>query len=175
MRPARGKAGGRRLPARQSRRVRAGGPSSPGERTEDRPGAAAARSPGEHVRRLEAALQAAEALLEEKDREIVRLRQEFQAHLAEFEGRFAGLQQEVSRARGDASDARQIAEARVRGVEQQLRNLAELLEGLEAKGQVIAESTQAARGTVEALQERLDQLEEDVPPGPHRRPPRTRA
>ena len=79
------------------------------------------------------------------------------------------------RARMEAGDARQITEVRVRGVEQQLQSLAELLEGLEAKGQVIAESTQAARGTVEALQERLDQLEEDVPPGPHRRPPRTRA
>jgi len=121
------------------------------------------------VRRLEAALEAAETLLEEKDREIFRLKQEFQARLAEIEGRFAGLQREVSRARGDASDARQIAEARVRGVEQQLQNLAELLEGLEAKGHVIAESTQAARGTVEALQERLDQLEADIPPGPHRR------
>jgi chromosome segregation ATPase len=118
---------------------------------------------------LEGALQAAEALLEEKDREISRLKQEFQERLDELEGRFAGMQREVSRARGDASDARQIAEARVRGVEQQLRNLAELLEGLEAKGQVIAESTQAARGTVEALTERLDQLEADIPPGPDRR------
>lgn len=174
MGPARGKAGGRQQPARQSRRVRARGPGPAGEGAGDQPGAAAARSPGEHERRLEAALQAAEVLLEEKDREIVRLKQQLQERLAEFEGRFAGLQREVSRARGDASDARQIAEARVRGVEQQLRNLADLLEGLEAKGQVIAESTQAARGTVEALQQRLDQLEADIPPGPHRRPPRTR-
>jgi len=169
MTPTRGKAGGGRPPARQTRRVRARGPSPAVEPAADRPRAAAARSPGEHVRRLEAALQAAEVLLEEKDQEIVRLKQQFQERLAEFEARFAGLQREVGRARGDASDARQIAEARVRGVEKQLRTLAELLEGLEAKGQVIAESTQAARGTVEALQERLDQLEEDIPPGPHRR------
>lgn len=169
MRPARGRAGGRRLPERRPRAVRARG-AAPGEnRAEDRPAKATARSPGEHVRRLEGALQAAEALLEEKDREISRLKQEFQERLDELEGRFAGMQREVSRARGDASDARQIAEARVRGVEQQLRNLAELLEGLEAKGQVIAESTQAARGTVEALTERLDQLEADIPPGPDRR------
>ena len=169
MTPTRSKGGGGRPPGRQTRRVRARGPSPAVEPAADRPGSAAARSPGEHVRRLETALQAAEALLEEKDREIVRLKQQFQERIAEFEARFAGLQREVGRARGDASDARQIAEARVRGVEKQLRTLAELLEGLEAKGQVIAESTQAARGTVEALQERLDQLEEDIPPGPHRR------
>jgi len=170
MTPTRGKAGGRRPPARRPRGVRAQRPAPAGEGVEDRPGSAAARPPGEDVRRLEAALQATEVLLEEKDREIVRLKQEFQERLAEFEGRFAALQREVSRARGEAGDARQIAEARVRGVEQQLQNLAELLEGLEAKGQVIAESTQAARGTVEAVQERLDQLEADIPPGPHRQP-----
>lgn len=168
MRPARGKAGGRRLPGRRPRGIRARGAAPAEAPAEDRPAKETARSPGEHMRRLEAALQAAETLLEEKDREISRLKQEFQERLGELEGRFAGMQRDVSRARGDASEARQIAEARVRGVEQQLRNLAELLEGLEAKGQVIAESTQAARGTVEALTQRLDQLEADVPPGPHR-------
>lgn len=157
----------RRLPRRPARRGRVPAPPPPVDGGEAGPGAPPSRSPGEHARRLEAALQAAEVLLEEKDREIVRLKRHFQERMAEFEGRFAVLQQEVRRARGDASDARQVAEARVRGVEQQLRNLAELLEGLEARGQVVAESTQAARGTVEALQQRLDQLEADVPPGPH--------
>lgn len=163
------KATGRRLPRRPVRRARAPAPLSPVDGGEDWPGAPPSGSPGEHARRLEAALEAAETLLEEKDREIVRLKRHFQERMAEFEGRLAVLQQEVRRARGDASDARQVAEARVRGVEQQLRNLAELLEGLEARGQVVAESTQAARGTVEALQQRLDQLQADVPPGPHHR------
>lgn len=158
-----------RTTRRSARRVRTPTPPPPVDGGEDRPGTPASPSPGEHARRLVAALEAAEVLLEEKDREIVRLKRHFQERLAEFEGRFAVLQQEVRRARGDASDARRIAEARVRGVEQQLRNLAELLEGLEARGQVVAQSTQAARGTVEALQQRLDQLQTDIPPGPHHR------
>jgi chromosome segregation ATPase len=164
----RGQKGARRRPARRpAKRVRVPAPPPPVDGRDDWPAAPPSRSAGEHARRLEAALEAAEVLLEEKDREIVRLKRHFQERMTEFEGQLAVLQQEVRRARGDASDARQVAEARVRGVEQQLRNLAELLEGLEARGQVVAESTQAARGTVEALQQRLDQLEADVPPGPH--------
>lgn len=157
MTPARGKVGRRGPP----RRIRAPAPA--------RPAAPPAHVSGENVRRLEAALQAAEVLLEEKDREIVRLKQQFEERLVEFEGRFADLQREVSRARMEAGDARQITDVRVRGVEQQLQSLAELLEGLAAKGQVIAESTQAARGSVEALQERLDQLDTGIPPRPHHR------
>lgn len=157
MTPARGKMGGRRLPGR----IRVPAPA--------RPATPPVHVSGENVRRLEAALQAAEVLLEEKDREILRLKQQFGERLVEVEGRFADLQREVGRARMKAGDARQITEARVRGVEQQLQSLAELLEGLAAKGQVIAESTQAARGSVEALQERLDQLDTDIPPRPHHR------
>ena len=121
MTPARGKAGGRRLPGR----IRAPAPA--------RPATPPAHLSGENVRRLETALQAAEVLLEEKDREIVRLKQQFEERLVEFEGRFADLQREVSRARTEAGDARQTTEARVRGVEQQLQSLAELLEGLAAR------------------------------------------